>query len=93
MYSKTVVVTAQRRTEDLQKVPISVLSLSGAKLQQTSISNLETLQSSVPGLSISVDTGNSKIFLRGVGTTAVATDNSVGLYIDGMYVSAQASSL
>lgn len=89
---ETVTVTAERRSEDQQKVPITISTVSGVDLTQAGINNMESLQSSVPGLSISVDTGNSKIFLRGVGTTAVATDNSVGLYIDGMYVSAQASS-
>lgn len=88
-----VVVTAQRRTENAQTVPIAISTISGNALAQSfGVNNVETLQQAVPGLSLSMDTGNTKIFLRGVGTTAVATDNSVGVYIDGVYVAAQASS-
>ncbi|MEA3107744.1 MAG: iron complex outerrane recepter protein, partial [Gammaproteobacteria bacterium] len=88
-----IVVTAQRRTENAQTVPIAISAISGDTLAQSfGVNNVETLQEAVPGLSISMDTGNTKIFLRGVGTTAVATDNSVGVYVDGVYVAAQASS-
>src|SRR5271163_2109402 len=88
-----VVVTAQRRTENAQTVPIAVSAISGDTLAQTfGLNNVETLQEAVPGLNISMDTSNTKIFLRGVGTTAVATDNSVGVYVDGVYIAAQGSS-
>jgi iron complex outermembrane receptor protein len=88
-----VVVTAQRRNENAQTVPIAISVISGDTLAQTfGVNNIETLQEAVPGLDISMDTGNPKIFLRGVGTTAVATDNSVGVYVDGVYIAAQASS-
>jgi iron complex outermembrane recepter protein len=88
-----VVVTAQRRTENAQTVPISISVISGGTLAQTfGVNNIETLQEAVPGLSISMDTSNTKIFLRGVGTTAVATDNSVGVYVDGVYIASQGAS-
>jgi iron complex outermembrane recepter protein len=88
-----VVVTAQRRTENAQTVPIAISAISGDALAQIfGVNNVETLQEAVPGLNISMDTGNTKIFLRGVGTTAVATDNSAGVYVDGVYIAAQASS-
>ena len=88
-----VVVTAQRRTENAQTVPIAISVISGGTLAQTfGVNNIETLQEAVPGLNISMDTGNTKIFLRGVGTTAVATDNSVGVYLDGVYIASQGSS-
>jgi iron complex outermembrane recepter protein len=88
-----VVVTARRRSENAQAVPISIAAISGDALAQTfGVNNLETLTQAVPGLDISMDTGNTKIFLRGVGTTAVATDNSVGIYVDGVYVAAQSAS-
>ncbi len=88
-----VVVTAQRRAEKAQTVPIAISAISGDTLAQNfGLDNTETLQQAVPGLDISMDTGNAKIFLRGVGTTAVATDNSVGVYLDGVYIAAQGSS-
>jgi iron complex outermembrane receptor protein len=87
------VVTAQRRPENAQTVPITISAISGGALTQTyGVNNVETLQQAVPGLNISMDTGNAKIFLRGVGTTAVDTDNSVGVYVDGVYIAAQGSS-
>jgi iron complex outermembrane receptor protein len=88
-----VVVTAQRRSENAQNVPIAISVISGETLVQAfGLDNIETLQEAVPGLRISMDTGNTKIFLRGVGTTAVATDNSVGVYLDGVYIASQGSS-
>lgn len=88
-----VVVTAQRRSENAQAVPIAIAAIPGDALAQTfGVNNVETLQEMVPGLDISMDTGNTKIFLRGVGTTAAATDNSVGVYIDGVYIAAQSAS-
>lgn len=88
-----VVVTARRRSENAQAVPIAIAAISGDALAQTfGVNNVETLQRAVPGLDISMDTGNTKIFLRGVGTTAVATDNSVGVYVDGVYIAAQSAS-
>jgi iron complex outermembrane receptor protein len=88
-----VVVTAQRRSENAQNVPIAISVISGETIVQAfGLDNIETLQEAVPGLRISMDTGNTKIFLRGVGTTAVATDNSVGVYLDGVYIASQGSS-
>jgi iron complex outermembrane recepter protein len=88
-----IVVTAQRRSENAQTVPIAISVISGDTLARTfGVYNIETLQQAVPGLSISMDTGNTKIFLRGVGTTAVATDNSVGVYVDGVYIASQGAS-
>jgi iron complex outermembrane receptor protein len=88
-----VVVTAQRRAENAQTVPIAISAVSGDTLAQTfGVNNVETLQEAVPGLAISMDTSNPKIFLRGVGTTAVATDNSVGVYVDSVYIASQGSS-
>jgi iron complex outermembrane recepter protein len=88
-----VVVTAQRRTEDAQTVPIAISAVSGDTLVQTfGVNNVETLQEAVPGLNIAMDTSNTKIFLRGVGTTAVTTDNSVGVYVDGVYIASQGAS-
>ncbi len=88
-----VVVTAERRSENAQTVPIAISVIPGNTLAQTfGVNNVKTLEEAVPGLSISMDTGNTKIFLRGVGTTAVATDNSVGVYLDGIYIASQGSS-
>jgi iron complex outermembrane recepter protein len=87
-----VVVSAQRRSENQQSVPIAISTISGTALAESGVENVHMLQTDIPGLNIVEDSGNTKIFLRGVGTTAVATDNSVGVYVDGVYIAAQASS-
>jgi iron complex outermembrane receptor protein len=58
-----VVVTAQRRTENAQTVPIALSVISGDTLEQTfGVNNVDTLQEAVPGLNISMDTGRHRQF-------------------------------
>ena len=47
---KTVVVTAQRRTQDLQEVPISVTAMDAAELQARGITNVADLSAAAPSL-------------------------------------------
>jgi iron complex outermembrane receptor protein len=67
-----VVVTAQRRAENQQQVPIAVSTVSGAQIQNTGIGDTQALMASVPGLNITDNTGNTLLFIRGIGTTGVA---------------------
>lgn len=90
---KEVVVTAQRRSQNIEKVPISVSAVEGSTLTAHNINNLADLGNSVPGLNIENNVGNAFIFIRGIGTTALAVDNDVGLYVDGVYIASQAGSL
>lgn len=89
----TVVVTAQRRAENVEKVPISVAAVSGDALASTGINNTQELANSVPGLNISNNVGNSTVFIRGIGTTALSVENDVGIYVDGVYITSQTASL
>ncbi|HEX3809862.1 MAG TPA: TonB-dependent receptor [Rhizomicrobium sp.] len=90
---ETVTVTAERRAENAQKVPIAINAISGDALTSQGINNTQDLAAAVPGLSIETDVGNTKIFLRGVGTTGKAIENDVGLYVDGVYNPSQTASL
>ena len=85
--------TAQRRSEDVEKVPISVAAVSGDLLTKQNINNIADLANSVPGLSVENNVGNAFVFIRGVGTTALAVENDVGVYVDGVYISSQTASL
>lgn len=91
-----VVVTAQRRTQNLQDVPISVNSFSGDFLEKTGAQTMGDLQQFTPGLSIdntSVTQPNYSI--RGISgsTFGIGTEPSVGIYVDGVYSARSGESL
>ncbi len=82
-----IIVTAEKREESLQKVPVSVTAMTGEALTSTGISNVEDLQFFVPGVSITNDS-MAIINIRGIGTSAfgVATDPSTTVHYDGVYI-------
>jgi iron complex outermembrane receptor protein len=86
--SGEIVVTAQKRTENLQNVPVAVSVLSGAALAATGRPSLENATQLVPSLNFlkSGTTLNQTIFLRGVGTAtfSIAGEPSVSTVVDGV---------
>ena len=82
-----VVVTAQKREENLADVPISIAAFSGEKLEALGIDDIQGLPSITPGLQIENLVGYSIIFLRGVGSDIFlpSADSSVATYLDGIY--------
>jgi iron complex outermembrane receptor protein len=85
---KEIVVTAQKRRESAQDVPISITSLSSDTLQRQHIDNPLDLAMEVPGLTYNEFVGYSQPYLRGIGTdiSQPNADPSVATYIDGVYV-------
>lgn len=87
-----VVVTALRREENLQRTPVSVTALTATALEQRGIENVADLGNRIANLSmISGQGGGStqnQISIRGVGQSdfILTSDQSVGLYVDGVYV-------
>ena len=85
-----IVVTAQKRSEKLQDVPIAITALTGRALESRRILDVVDLSNVTPGLQIkSGDNGaNPRIFIRGVGLNDFnpATASAVGIYSDGLYV-------
>ena len=76
-----IIVTAQRRSEALAEVPMSITVLGGDMLERQRILNFEDLVAQVPGFSLNTNTpGVSRITLRGVNTGGVAA--TVGVYVD-----------
>lgn len=76
-----IVVTAQKRTQTLAEVPMSVTVLSGSMLERQQADNFRDLVTMVPGFSINSSTrGVTRITLRGINTGGVAT--TVGVYVD-----------
>jgi iron complex outermembrane receptor protein len=83
-----IVVTAQKREENLQDVPITINAFSGDKLDAFGVESTADLQKITPGLTYTYAYGYSVIFIRGVGTDAFLpnADPSVATYIDGINI-------
>ena len=82
-----VIVTAQKRAESLQDVPISVSAIQGEKIQDAGIQNMANLADYVPNLHIADAPVNTNIYMRGVGSgNNRGFEQSVGMYIDGVYM-------
>ncbi len=81
-----IVVTAQKRAENVQDVPISIQAFSPKTLGSLNISDQSSLQQAVPGLDVNEITQFTTVFLRGVGSDAfLMADPSVASYVDGIY--------
>src|SRR3546814_288979 len=82
-----VVVTAQKREENLQDVPISVQAFSAEALDARGINDAINLPNVTPGMVYSAIAGFSIIYIRGIGTDAFlpSADASVATYIDGIF--------
>jgi len=89
-----VVVTAQKRTENVQDVPISITAIDGNTLQQRAIVNVSQLSAIAPnvnldsGVSFTASTAVLAASIRGIGASDFAfnIDPAVGIYVDGVYL-------
>src|ERR1700722_8405436 len=90
-----VVVTAQKRTERLQDVPISIAALSEADLSRSNVTTTSDLPSVVSGLVWSNQGAWVQPNLRGVYTTvaAVGAQAPIAIYLDGVYQPMQAGTI
>lgn len=83
---ETVVVTAQKRSEDLQRVPITVTAVSADQLERFQIQTATDLAQIVPGFRINTVGGNTYSYIRGIGTqTATGQEAPVTVFVDGVY--------
>ena len=92
-----IVVTAQRRAESLQSVPIAITAVTGDQLQDEGVVNIDDLALQSPGVNIKSDFGatNPNIFIRGVGINDFNANvtGAVGVYIDEVYTASPAAQL
>ncbi|MCJ2182881.1 TonB-dependent receptor [Novosphingobium sp. 1949] len=90
-----IVVTAQRREQNLQDVPITISALSKSALERSGVDAIADLGTVVPGLVFSNVVGYAQPYIRGVGTNATGPgfENPVATYVDGVYYAAQAGGL
>ncbi len=87
---KAVVVTAQRRSQNLQEVPLAVTAIDRDQLDSRGIANVADLSSVAPNLQVSTAPGDasaSQISIRGMAgyNPALFFDTPVGIYVDGVY--------
>lgn len=84
-----IVVTAQKHEQRLQDVPVVVTVLNAQQLESAQVKSVNDLAILTPGLSVNTNQGESTttIRIRGVGNVAdnPGLEQSVGLYIDGVY--------
>lgn len=90
-----IVVTAQRRSENLQRVPISVSAATTERLTNSGIQNTIQLAEVIPGLTFTFIAGNTQVRIRGVGTNAFGPgiENPAAIYVDGVYLASTAAAL
>jgi iron complex outermembrane recepter protein len=84
-----VVITAQKREQNLQDVPIAVIALSGQQLQDAGVTDIKNMQVLTPGITVTSTTSENVTTarIRGIGTVGdnVGLESSVGVVIDGVY--------
>jgi iron complex outermembrane recepter protein len=88
---ETIVVTAQKREENQQSVPIAVTAFTSQTLSEIRFENFSSLNGLAPGVSVREGAGASRqpvMTMRGVyGSSNFASDPGVSLYVDGVYLS------
>jgi len=82
-----VVVTAQKRAENIQDVPGSITALSGETLADQQIKDITDLQTRIPSMAVGQLYGANLITLRGISTglTSGSEDPSVAVHVNGVY--------
>ena len=81
-----VIVTAQKKAESLQNVPISISAVGREKIQDNFIMSLEQVSAWMPNVTITDSTAAEQLFIRGIGSGAnEGFEQSVGTYVDGIY--------
>ena len=82
-----VIVTARKRAESLQNVPVSIIALGDEKLDDFGLQTLESVSAYVPGVTIGEAVVSTNLFVRGIGSGVnQGFEQSVGVYVDGIYM-------
>lgn len=83
-----IVVTAQRRAESLQDVPVAVTALTAEGVVDLGVVDTTTLTNAVPALNFQKTANGGVPFIRGVGNgnVAVGDESAVAVYVDGVYM-------
>jgi iron complex outermembrane receptor protein len=90
-----IVVTAQKRSENLQKAPVAITAVSGLALTQKGITNLPAAQELVPGARFHQEGNTVQVFLRGVGSNLdfANVQPSVAFNFNGVFIPREGTSV
>jgi iron complex outermembrane receptor protein len=93
-----IVVTAQKREQNLQDVPVAVTAISQASLQANRVVDVRDLNALAPNLTVRVASGGASIptySMRGLvtGGGSLGSDRGISVYIDGVYVQSATGSI
>lgn len=80
-----IVVTAQRRVESGQNVPIAVAAFSADQLATAGVNSPTDIGKVVPGVTVTTGAARSQIYLRGIGNNNYGTSSAVLTFVDGVY--------
>jgi outer membrane receptor protein involved in Fe transport len=81
-----ITVTAQKRAENLQDVPISMTALNGERMEEAGVSSFSDLSSLVPNFEVAENAVNTIITMRGISVGSNQSfEQSVGVYTDGVH--------
>lgn len=90
-----IIVTAQRRNENIQDVPIAIVAVTADTLVASGATNIQDIKMVAPGVEVQSNNGSALPIIRGVGSKAVGAgiENPVAIYVDGVYYAAATASL
>lgn len=90
-----IVVTAQRRAESLQKVPISITAVTSEALARAGVTDTQSLAVVTPGLQATSVRSAVVPFLRGIGTVNMTAgdEGATAVYVDGVLYSVAAANV
>jgi len=93
-----IIVTAQKREQNVQDVPIAVTAITGAALTDNRVVSVADLSGLAPGLTVNIAAGGSQLpafSIRGVTSYGVVpgSDKEVSIYLDGVYISSPRGSI
>ena len=91
-----VVVTARKRAESMQDVPMAVSAFNTQQLQDAQVNNITDLQKMTPNITVNETSGllsgNVQVFIRGIGNDP-GFDQGVGIYVDDVYLNRTSGAL
>lgn len=81
-----IIVTATKRAEGLQEVPISISVMSGEDIDAKGLTKMEDLSAYMPNVHVAEASGGTQLFIRGIGSGVnYGFEQSVGTFVDGVY--------
>jgi iron complex outermembrane receptor protein len=88
-----IIVTAERRSQNLQTTPVAVTAMSGSMLQELSVNTIGGLTNISPSIQADTFQGNVQIHIRGIGVQDIigGFDSSIAAHIDGVYLARPAA--